>query len=619
MAQISMNAYDADVFIPEFKGLMQAGDQMGGDLRYSPDCMNIETPNGVLQPAPRFSSRELWDWDRRSQEDKLFDTNVSTAMYLNAMIPTIELEPNSGSSSSSNEGWYFDFYDMYFFFYDGKLYYFKDYGAAEEMRIGHKYADRVPTDITDSDNFPSSGWSWCVYSSALTADKQYCTNPDDPSYIPRAYITIPAGTVNNELIFSHPQAGVYRYSTLDNKFFKVTTPANFAFIARYAERIWGVGTGENKDSIYYSRAYSSTNWTQNSTTPELGGGEIKEPTWDDDHFVALSAFPDALIAFTEKRAWKITGTSPSNFAIQEQLGNGTRFPNSIANLPDCIIMLGEKGLVRYDGYKVYPIFQEATEELFRRFVGPRNFNNYLKATSIGDKYILSLSNELYGPFVAHPSDTYKEDTYRIEEDHPVESPGYQVIVLDTKTGAITRMETPQIISFFKLKPCALAYIPGETPYMGMTWLDFDSWSMQRVSDKATKWVTPWVTFGRQDIKKGGFDLYFTPELRPEKRIEHQLEMSMIKVTAPEYLVEEISGPVTFKLTIQTEKKEKTKYYTVQPLTEEEVAAGKQYKMKRLHFGGSGRRFRLIIEVEAGNTIPWRLIGGIHIIAETDKD
>ena len=40
MGQISMNAYDADVFIPEFRGLMQAGDQMGGDLRYSPDCMN---------------------------------------------------------------------------------------------------------------------------------------------------------------------------------------------------------------------------------------------------------------------------------------------------------------------------------------------------------------------------------------------------------------------------------------------------------------------------------------------------------------------------------------------------------------------------------------------------
>jgi hypothetical protein len=41
-------------------------------------------------------------------------------------------------------------------------------------------------------------------------------------------------------------------------------------------------------------------------------------------------------------------------------------------------------------------------------------------------------------------------------------------------------------------------------------------------------------------------------------------------------------------------------------------------MKRLHFGGSGRRFRLMIETQA-STAPWRLIGGIQIIAETDPD
>jgi hypothetical protein len=46
---------------------------------------------------------------------------------------------------------------------------------------------------------------------------------------------------------------------------------------------------------------------------------------------------------------------------------------------------------------------------------------------------------------------------------------------------------------------------------------------------------------------------------------------------------------------------------------------RSHKPKRLHFGGSGRRFRIIIEAEEGVTDPWRLIGGIQIVVETDPD
>jgi hypothetical protein len=96
-----------------------------------------------------------------------------------------------------------------------------------------------------------------------------------------------------------------------------------------------------------------------------------------------------------------------------------------------------------------------------------------------------------------------------------------------------------------------------------------------------------------DGVKGGFDLYFTPEVQDEA--------------------------VTLTISIQTEKKTKTKHYTVNPLTEREREAEKEHRYKRLHFGGSGRRFRLIIETEAGVTAPWRLIGGIQMIVETDSD
>ena len=104
--------------------------------------------------------------------------------------------------------------------------------------------------------------------------------------------------------------------------------------------------------------------------------------------------------------------------------------------------------------------------------------------------------------------------------------------------------------------------------------------------------------------------------------------------------------MTFK--IQTEKKTKQKNYTVYPLNivnpipelweklntdswghvfesswgdiagKTDVIV-KQFKQKRLHFSGAGRRFRVIVETGKGIEAPWRLIGGLHLIAETDPD
>ena len=44
---------------------------------------------------------------------------------------------------------------------------------------------------------------------------------------------------------------------------------------------------------------------------------------------------------------------------------------------------------------------------------------------------------------------------------------------------------------------------------------------------------------------------------------------------------------------------------------------KNLRQKRLHFGGSGRRFRLIIESDS--TSPWRIVSGVTIISELDPD
>ena len=76
-------------------------------------------------------------------------------------------------------------------------------------------------------------------------------------------------------------------------------------------------------------------------------------------------------------------------------------------------------------------------------------------------------------------------------------------------------------------------------------------------------------------------------------------------------------PVTLTVAIQTEKKIKEKKVTFLPLTEEEIEAGKTCKQKRMHFGGTGRRFRMIVSATAQP--PWRLVGGMMVKAEIDPD
>jgi hypothetical protein len=102
-----------------------------------------------------------------------------------------------------------------------------------------------------------------------------------------------------------------------------------------------------------------------------------------------------------------------------------------------------------------------------------------------------------------------------------------------------------------------------------------------------------MDFGIKSLQKGGFELYMIPEVQNEA--------------------------VELKISIQTEKKLKTKTYTIQPLTDDQREANKEHRGKRLHFGGTGRKFRIIIETDAGVTAPWRLIGGLQLIVETDPD
>lgn len=511
MAQYRLNAYDADVFIPEFKGLMQYGDHIDGDLRYSPDCMNIATPGGVLQPSAVFVD----------SGEAVFRNTPSTPYPI---YPTAPIYCTLMRYYSS--GW------NYVLGVDSKLY----KGTLNPNT--HEFSWTELQGISSS-----NGWSWCVY-----------------EYTPEG-----STTPKTVLLITNTSNGMYVVD--GNTVTQVTTPKKFARIEIYGERVWGCGAEDEPDTIYYSAPYSFSDWEQDNDDPANGGGSFREPTWNDDPINCLVRFGDALIAFTKYRAWKITGTTIESLYVQEQYGNGTDSPGSVAVYNNRIYLTRSgDGVCVYDGYSITPISNQYAYE-YKEF-------NSARAVIADNVYIVS------------------------DTKYPT-----KLFVYNLLDNTFTVCNSPMIASFCEGCTYAMRW------YMVRHELDsyydiyvkpvvfyLNSWEANKNSGAATKWTTPWIEFGRKDIKKGGFDMYFSPELSGNATVG-----------------------VPFKISFQTEKKTKTKTYTVSPLTAEEIAAGKLYKQKKLHFGGSGRKFRMIIETESGVTTPWRLIGGIHIIAETDKD
>jgi hypothetical protein len=128
----------------------------------------------------------------------------------------------------------------------------------------------------------------------------------------------------------------------------------------------------------------------------------------------------------------------------------------------------------------------------------------------------------------------------------------------------------------------LYYTSATTP--GRVWL-WEEDSMQTGAAVPMRWVSGWQDFSHQNMTKSGFSVYLTVECLREARLS---------------------------ISIQTEKKTKQKTVSFVP-----PADGKGAKHRMIRFGGSGRRFRVILE--SSGDAPWRLIGGMQIEIETDVD
>lgn len=533
MAYFSLHAYDADVWIRQFLGLRQIDETLNADPQFATEVLNVETPNGVLQPHA--------------------GPTALSGTFTNK-VETMARFYRRWYDGAGSKSWMICASG-------GKLYYRQD-GGSSWMEIVRS---------SQADPFASNVWSWCTYEMESQGvdhpvDVMIMSNaedgmivvspPDRPSTwndaLEFTWGDLPDNTWGDEI------SPAWQINTVDTKGKK------FGVIERYAERIWGGAIPGDPDMLMYSAPYDPTDWEANTEIPEDGAGSIQQPSWDGDSFTALRAFGDQLIAFKEHRVWRVYGTNPGEYVFSQQFGGGAPFVNTIAVDVEKIFMADINGLSVYDGMSVTPLQRKLIEPLWRRI--NRNAMDQMCGVLFRNRYYLSV---------------------------PVDgsSVNNAMIVLNLEEGTILYYDDLAIESMLGTYDNIYATTSSEPGKVFL--LNYDSWVTGKASGGATKWMSPWMDFGYKSINKGGFDLYIAPEVQTES--------------------------VKLIISVQTEKKTKTKEYTVVPLTEAQREADKEHRNKKLHFGGSGRRFRVIIETEEGVTAPWRLVGGLQIVVETDPD
>lgn len=335
----------------------------------------------------------------------------------------------------------------------------------------------------------------------------------------------------------------------------VKTPYKFNVITRYSERIWGGAAPDEPDMLAYSKPFDPTDWAANTEIPEDGGGDIRQPSWDGDSFTHMVQLGSQLICFKKQRIWRVLGTDPGEYTFKEQYGGGASYPGTVAVDSEKIYMLSSDGLLSYDGLNASPFMQEYAQDVWARL----NKAKLDRACACMHRECYYLSVALDDSEVNNAVVIYntREQTWLLRDDLNVER-------------WLSSGDT-------------LYFTSSVAPGRLYEYVE-DGWANGGTAVKC-RWISPWNDLNYRDYNKGGFSVYLTAECRKE---------------------------LNLSISIQTEKKKKTKVYTVKPPEE-----GKFAKQKRMFFGGRGRRFRIIIESD-GEAM-WRLIGGIEIIAEIDGD
>ena len=331
--------YSTSVVIDRFAGLNQSGDGANMSMRYAREIENVNVTGGSFQPMREGLMME-----------QTISTPIETLAYLHRRFGT-----NTGTVLAAISS--------------GKVY-TKTLDGSDEwvqrytgLTVGD--CDWVTYEVnTYPDYDPTS--AYVTGDRVMHSNSPYKANTDivDPEDWTAAHWTAITGTDPVDiLLFTNAADGMHCLYGDDLSVVSIPTPEKFGVLARYNERIWGSGIDGKPDVLMYSAPYNPFDWEANADIPEDGAGEIMQPTWDGDSFVALRQYGADLLALKRNSIWRIYGTNPGEFTMQRQYGGGTIEENTLAVHDDLAYMLGEHGLMRYDGTGVYAFLQDEIGKL----------------------------------------------------------------------------------------------------------------------------------------------------------------------------------------------------------------------------------------------------------------
>ncbi|MBE5798983.1 MAG: hypothetical protein E7321_03420 [Clostridiales bacterium] len=372
------------------------------------------------------------------------------------------------------------------------------------------------------------------------------------------YEAAESGNTVDILIMSNAQDGMVVLYGSDLRAEKKTlaigdnyADVRFAQLSRHAERIWGTGAPGYPDDIFYSRAYDPFDWTSVPDTPELGGGVIKQPTWDGDAFMAIEPFGGYLLAVKTRTIFEIRGSDPSSFTITQAYGtDGPVQAGTIGTDRMQMLFLTEGGLGMYNGSTMEMLSRDALHETMRmRMAG---MEAAATACVCGHIYYLALCVK--------------------EKESDVLTQNNTVIEYDTERGTFMIRKGIRVRDFFATNG-QVYFTQADAPYEVLRYNDEKAGSYLDTAMKSL-WETPWLDLGKELIKRD-FVLRFTAD------------------------ADENDVPV--RLTIMTDRGEKTKTVLLR-------RARKDYRVK-IQLGG----VRVKMRIESGaRAAGWRIYGGIQV-------
>jgi len=292
--------YNTHVEIDQFRGLNQAGDGHNLSMRYAVEMENVNVDGGTFQPMREGLRLE-----------QTLTNPIGTLAYLH-----------------------------------------RRFGEETGTLLVAISQGKVYTKLMDQDD------EWVERYSGLTVDDcdwvTYEVNYRDGEGLPEPV---------DVLLFTNSEDGMFCLYGDTQEVVTVETPKKFGIITRYNERVWGSGIVGDPDMMVYSAPYDPFDWQAQTEIPEDGAGDIMQPTWDGDSFQTLRQYGSDLLAIKRNSIWRIYGTNPGEFNMQRQYGGGTIVENTVAVHNDAAYMLGENGMIRYNGSGALPFLQEEVKAL----------------------------------------------------------------------------------------------------------------------------------------------------------------------------------------------------------------------------------------------------------------